>query len=388
MKIAFVTIGNTRDIKRGSGTPYHIWQELLRQGHTVHLVGPLIIKTPLLTRFFKWLSTRMGKRYLSYRDPFVGRTLGKAANSILAELDVDVVLTNDYCLAGYTQTDKSIVLYTDAFFPRDYRENTHPWLTNLSFFSVFFCQKTTELGLKRASLCVFASQFVLEEAQKYSIAKGKPLFVVPYGANITEPEHLPSRTIQTIQKKGHIDILFVGKDWELKGGDIAVKVIYLLNKRVFPAHLHIVGVELQNQYHNNFLEFYGLLSKDILAERKKLENLFLTCDVLLVPSKAEGYGLVFVEAAAYGLPSLAFAVGGTTTSVGLNNSETLFDLSNTEEDFVSVIERWFSCPEEYEKISKSVYQNYVEEKNWRVSVSRLILLIDSIRNEQTFDIPS
>lgn len=377
MKIAFVTIGDTRDIKRGSGTPYHLWQELLRQGHTVHLVGPLQVKTPFLTRFFKWLSTHMGKRYLSYRDPFMGRALGQAAGRALAGVDVDVMLTNDYCLTGYTPTARPVVLYTDTFFPYDYRENFHPWLANLSLFSSYFCRKTTERGLRRADLRIFASQFVLDEAKKYVSVSGKPLHLIPYGANINSPDVVPTRSIPAIRSKGHLDILFIGKDWELKGGDIAVKVTRQLNRKGMVAFLHVVGVDLSEQYTDAFVTFYGLLNKDILGERRKLEALLLQCDLLLVPSKAEGYGLVFVEAAAYRMPSLSYAVSGTKTA----SSGVLLDLLAGEDDFVSVIERWFLFPEEYENQANAAYENYLAEKNWKKSVTRLIDLMSGFREK-------
>jgi glycosyltransferase involved in cell wall biosynthesis len=377
MKIAFVTIGDTRDIKRGSGTPYYVWQELLRQGHAVSLVGTLNIKPPLLTRFFNWLSKHMGKKYRSYSDPFMGRALGREAGRRLKNVDADFILTNDYCLAGYTPTQKPIILYTDAYFPRNYAENTHPWLAGLSIFSVFFSQHTTARGLKQAALCTFASQFAADEARKYPQTKGKPLTVIPYGANIATPVQPPVRSIENIKAKRRVDVLFIGKDWELKGGEIAVKVVQQLNQRGTPAHLHIAGVDLSAQYPHEYLTFYGLLNKDCKDERKTLEMLFQECDVLLVPSKAEGYGLVFVEAAAYGMPSLAYEVGGVTTSVGKKSGGALLPLSKNESDFTDKIEEWLQIPGMYESLTKVARETYSEEKNWGAAVSRLIHIVKS-----------
>jgi glycosyltransferase involved in cell wall biosynthesis len=381
MKIAFATIGDTRDIRRGSGTPYYLWQELLRQGHTVHLVGPLQVETPFLTRFFKSMSNHLSKRYLSYRDPFMGRTLGQAAGRILNGLDVDLVLTNDYCLAGYTPTEKPIVLYSDSFFPRKYEENVHPWFAGLSGVSIHLCQQTTARGLKRADACFFASQFVADEAKKYITSNKRSFSVIPYGANIQDPGPCPARTVDAIRRKGRMDLLFVGKDWERKGGNIAVEITRLLIQQGNRAHLHVVGVDLSACYPDAFVSFYGLLNKDDASDYVQLDKLFSTCDVLLVPSKAEGYGLVFVEAAAYGMPCLAYSTSGTTTSVGVYGGGILLDLSQDESDFVSKIEHWFSVPAEYEELSRTARRQYVEEKNWSVAVSHLIVQIQSLLGE-------
>lgn len=376
MKIAFATIGDTRDIRRGSGTPHYLWQELLRQGHTVHLVGPLNVKTPMLTRLFKKISTISGKRYLSYRDPFMGRALGKEAKRALRGMDVDVVLTNDYCLAGYLQTEIPLVLYTDDNFPINYNENVHPWLAGLSNYSIHFCIQTTARGIGRADACFFASQFASDEARKYM--RNRDFAVIPYGANIPDPGPRPARTVDAIRQKGNIDLLFIGKDWERKGGDLAVEITRLLNQRGLKAHLHVAGVDLSGSYSDSCVTFYGLLNKDDARENAMLDKLFSTCDILLVPSKAEGYGLVFVEAAAYGMPSLAYANTGVQTAVEHDVSGVLFNSSEDVESFVVRIQSWFSEPKTFESLSKTAREHFEKNGNWSRAVSRLMRAIEPL----------
>jgi glycosyltransferase involved in cell wall biosynthesis len=376
MKIAFVTIGDTRDIRRGSGTPYHLWKELERQGVTVHLVGPLDVDVPFPTRLFKFISKKLGKKYFSHRDPFMGKALGREAARLLANLDYDVLLTNDYCLAGYTPADKPVVLFTDDIFPLRYADNINSRLENLSGISVYFCQRTTAQGLKAASKCIFASQFAAEEARKYREARGKFIDVVPYGANIPDPGNA-SRN-RDIRQKQRLDLLFVGKDWERKGGDKSVSIARSLNQRGIRAHLHIVGVDLSAQYPQDYLTFYGLLNKDEPKDRARLDALFSTSDILLVPSKAEGYGLVFVEAAAYGLPSLAYRTTGVITAVQDGVSGVLLDLSEDESAFTNQIENWVKHPEEYDRMSKGARRHFEETGNWAVSVKKLLEQIQGL----------
>lgn len=372
IKIAFATIGDVRDVRRGSGTPYYLWQELKRQGCIVHLIGPLNIDTPLSTRFFKYVSAKSGKRYISYRDPFVGKVIARKVDQALTELDYEILLTNDYCIAGYTQSKKPVVLYTDSFFPHNYAENIHPWLANLSALGKYFCQKTTVQGLKHANLCVFASQYAAEEAEKYKVSKNKDIFVIPYGANIECLGIASTRTVDLILQKKRIDLLFVGKDWKGKGGDIAVKTARILNERGVAACLHVVGVDLSGSIRDSFVKFYGLLNKDSSSDRKQFEKLFSTCDVLIVPSKAEGYGLAFVEAAAYGMPSLAYRSTGVITAIQDGRSGILINLSEDETAFANQIEMWFKQPEVYENLSKGARQHYEHEANWTTAISRLL----------------
>lgn len=376
MKVVFATIGNTRDIRRGSGTPYYLWQSLLKAGVEVHLVGPLIVKIPLISRLFKWCSKKARKRYLSYRDPFVGKRLGSAVRKSLGGIDYDVLLTNDYSIAGYVGTKKPVVLYTDDAFLKKYSDNINPRLGNLSFCSAFYCQLTTKRGLQKADMCCFASQFALDAAVDYGFFSEYK--VIPYGANIDDVKDEPERSIEKIVKKGRIDLLFVGKDWEGKGGQVAVKVATELNNRGVESHLHVVGVDLSDRIKEDFVYFYGLLNKDVQSEKEQLEALYRACDVLIIPSKAEGYGLVFVEAAAYGMPSLAYDSTGVKTSVKNGSSGILLAPGTGPEGFAEVILNWFKNPDSYQHLCHGARAFYESDANWAGSVQKLIKELESL----------
>ncbi|MBN1304032.1 MAG: glycosyltransferase family 4 protein [Anaerolineales bacterium] len=383
MKIAFATIGDARDVRWGSGTPFFLSRELIKQGHIVHFLGPLVVRLPFLTRVFKRLSRSAGKKYFSYRDPFIGRVLGRAVERKLVQLDYDVLLTNDFCLAGYTRTEKPIILYTDAIFPYNYSENVHPWLDNISVVGVIFCQLTTRRGMQNSDQCIFASYYGQSEAVKYKLP-GVRSVVIPYGANIDPPLKANPRSIDRIYKKKVLDLLFIGKDWQLKGGDIAVKTTRILNEKGVKAALHVVGADLSDVYVEPYIRFYGLLNKDREAECVKLQELFELCDVLVVPSRAEGYGLVFVEAAAYGIPSLAYDTTGTKTSVGTNG--VLFDISENEEAFVSQIQLWLEQPSLYQQYSNRALQNYHDKANWAQAIRQLVKeMSDALKLKQDAD---
>ena len=149
----------------------------------------------------------------------------------------------------------------------------------------------------------------------------------------------------------------------------------LLNDRGIPAKLHVVGVDLSNQITDSFIQFYGFLNKDNNVDQKQLKTLFATCDVMLVPSKAEGYGIVFVEAAAYGMPCLAYAITGTMTSVKSGRSGVLLDLAEDEQAFAAQIEFWFEHPDIYRKLSEEARKYFENEVNWAKTVKRLIVEI-------------
>lgn len=380
MKIAFATLYDPQDVRRGSGTYYHLSKEIERQGHVLHYIGPLSIRFPLMTRLLRHISRRFGWRYRSYQDPFTGRIIGKIVTQKLNELNYDILLTNDYVIAGFTQTSKPVVLYTDAIFPSDYSTNTHPWLGHLSPINVWFCQYVTRKAIQKASLCLFPAFSALDKLLTYEGVKTEKTGVIPFGANLEDPTNqiAKGRTFKKVINRGLISLLFIGKDWQLKGGDVAIDTITELHRRGINAELHVVGSFPPYPVNPNHIHVHGLLDKTNEDDCIQLNMLFKQCDLLILPSVAEGFGIVFAEAAAYGLPSLAYNTTGVATAVRNGESGILLELGQSATAFADVIESWFKNPSMYDDLVLLSRRHFEKTVNWKTAVSRLLSEIEKI----------
>jgi glycosyltransferase involved in cell wall biosynthesis len=389
LKIAFATVFDPRDVNRGSGTFYHLGCEIEHHGHTVHYIGPLQENhLPLQTRIIRGLEKRAGKRYKTYLDPFYCQARAREASQWLADLEYDFVLTNDFGLAAFIQTSKPIVLYTDAMIPIDYRASDTPHqsrVSNLGFVGTYLFQRTIRKGLDRSSLCFFPTQWIADEALKYGISDLK-VRVVPFGANIDDPgpDVAESRKISRVLDKGQIDLLFVGKDWNRKGGDIAVKVVYELNRRGIKAVLHIVGATSPQPVEPQLIRSYGLLDKSIEADWKQLDSLYRSCDAFLLPSSSEGFVIVVLEAAAYGLPVIAFDIDGIRNGVKHQVSGYLIPPSANENAFADLIATWFDTTGLYTRLVTGARTHFTSEVNWKSSVTKLLARVSEVMKIEGF----
>jgi glycosyltransferase involved in cell wall biosynthesis len=106
---------------------------------------------------------------------------------------------------------------------------------------------------------------------------------------------------------GPLQILFVGGDLARKGGEDLLAAFRALAPG--SAELHLVtraplppepGVRVYNDLRPN--------SPELIA-------LYRACDLFVLPTKAEAFGIAAVEASAAGLPVIATAVGGLTDIV-------------------------------------------------------------------------
>lgn len=96
-------------------------------------------------------------------------------------------------------------------------------------------------------------------------------------------------------------ILFVGRDFERKGGYLLVEAFKILrSKYQNDAELYIVGPDnnVINE-HIDGIHFVGA------ANSKELVKYYNMCDVFCMPSYLEPFGKVFVEALCYALPVIA-----------------------------------------------------------------------------------
>nr|WP_240989164.1 glycosyltransferase family 4 protein [Salipiger mangrovisoli] len=96
-------------------------------------------------------------------------------------------------------------------------------------------------------------------------------------------------------------ILFVGVDWERKGGPELVEAFKLLRERLPDATLTIIGCSPDVQVEG--VEALGRLPLEQVAEHFHQSSCFC------MPSRLEPFGVVFVEAMQFGLPVVSTDVG-------------------------------------------------------------------------------
>jgi len=99
-------------------------------------------------------------------------------------------------------------------------------------------------------------------------------------------------------------ILFVGRDFERKGGDCLVHAFEHVRSQVPDATLHIVGAPER-------ISADGVINHGKVSGRRQLSELYAAARVFCLPSRYEPYGLALIEAMAHGVP----CVGSTVQSI-------------------------------------------------------------------------
>jgi glycosyltransferase involved in cell wall biosynthesis len=138
--------------------------------------------------------------------------------------------------------------------------------------------------------------------------------VVPVGVDL---KLWKSRAIQT---DGPVRFLFVGGDFHRKGGDLLLEAFQQLPKGA--AELILVTRESVPEQEN--VKVYNNLQPN----SPELVMLFQESDVFVLPTRAEAYGIVAIEAGASGMPVIMTDIGGVRDIVLDNKNGYLIDVDD------------------------------------------------------------
>jgi glycosyltransferase involved in cell wall biosynthesis len=103
-------------------------------------------------------------------------------------------------------------------------------------------------------------------------------------------------------------VLFVGGDWERKGGDVLLEAFATVRQRLPEARLQIVGPSLPRSEP-------GVEALGFVSDKARLADLYSRAGVYCLPSRFEPWGLSVSDAMAHELPCVVTRVGGLPDAV-------------------------------------------------------------------------
>lgn len=212
----------------------------------------------------------------------------------------------------------------------------------------------------------------IEAARLFGLSSDR-IAMIPLGANrFCRSSEAAVDTLISKRLQGELRLLFVGKDWDRKGGPQAVAVTRALRAQGLSARLQVVGCQPRlTDEEQAFVEVSGFLSADDPVQAAQLERAFMTSDLFILPSTAECFGLVLAEAQSYGLPCLALKVHGVPGVVDAGVSGLLFDPGTSAATIAQSIVDLTSDREGYAHMSRQARRRFVEQLNWDAFGRRL-----------------
>jgi glycosyltransferase involved in cell wall biosynthesis len=266
-------------------------------------------------------------------------------------------------LIAYCKTDVPVIFMTDASFQQI--QGYYDSFDNLAAYNIRQGIELDKKAFENAAHCMLASNWAKQSAiNDYSIPESK-ITVAPLGANL---DVIPSVNELKKEKNKICQLLFLGVEWERKGGQIALDTFKILQKNGVGAHLTIIGcippgyIEGKNDVKH--ITVIPYINKHDKQEAKQLYTIIRNSDFLLLPTRAECAGVVFCEASAFGVPSITTNTGGVSTYVQDGINGFALAVTATAGEYANKIQELFLNDEKYLQLCISSRKKYEDELNW------------------------
>lgn len=373
MKIAFVSYYDAQDPAIFAGMGYYQGRCLKDQGFDVDYFGPLKETRHYFFRlrqaYYKGLFNR---RHSRNREPVMLQNYARQIERKLAAGKYDIVFSAISSCSqpiAYVETDVPMVFWTDATFSGAldfYPEFSSRYLTQATIDNGLTNEKN---ALARASLALYWSDWAARTAvANYDIDPAK-VKVVPVGPCIEcsrtaadVKKLVDARTFDTCR------LLFIGVDWHRKGADTAVRIAGRLNRAGVKTELTLVGCNPPPHIVlPDYVKPLGFIRKATPEGARQMDELLGGHHFLLVPSRAECFGLVFAEANSFGTPALARAVGGIPTAIRNDINGRAFERDANLDEYVGYVSSLMANPTRYRELALSSFNEYETRLNWKTA---------------------
>jgi glycosyltransferase involved in cell wall biosynthesis len=384
IRVGFLSSHNYLDRTQWSGTLFYMQQALVERGFQVVYLG-----TPRVypTWQRKLLYYGQNLKSLLVPPPFyppIQRQWLSQVEAQITEADCDFIFAPIASREIALISTNTPIIYASDSTAKLFCQEQHYTQGRQSKLS----QETLEqielfdaIALTKAQHVIYPSQWAADSAiGDYGVAPSK-VSIIPFGANLEQPptaaQVWASRQTNPMEP---CRLLFIGIDWRRKGGEIAFQTLLDLRQRGINAELVVVGTVPPSPIRHEKLTIIPQLDKNCPQQRQRLNQLLQQSHFLLLPSRAECYGISLCESSAFGLPVLTTAVGGISTVVRNGRNGYKLPLSASSADYADLLLKILADPDHYQRLTRSARAEYDQRLNWSSWSQNLYALLSSLES--------
>jgi len=367
MKLLYACADRADDPHLWSGLVWNTRRALETAGVELAVFDRIPFECPWSLRLRHQWHKRFGRRthYLQVEPAVLRRAAARIAGRF-ATGDCDAV----FCLAtgvpvhSYLPADIPVFAYLDA--------------TKRSWLSAYFGLETLcarsrrqvdeadRASLMNNTLSFFSSDWAQAEAARDYGVPAAQMAVVPFGANLAAaPARADVESWIATRSRDPLHLLFLGKEWDRKGGPEALALVRALRARGLAATLEIVGCTPELAAADlAHARVHGFIDHSTPRGRELFHRLLRESHFLLFLSHAEAYGIALCEAAAFGVPAFASNVGGIPTIVRHGVTGWLADSPFSAEAAAATLAGAWCSPDRYRQMARAVRAEYETRLNW------------------------
>lgn len=368
MKIGYLSNCGIDQPRESSGTPYFLakaiedaFGEVVDISPKMHLYenklvwllhDPMLIVIRAFDRFFRSDKTPLSSR------PRLTALWKEKIELILRENPVDVVYADKAAqLIPLLPVGLRVVYRSDitAALMSNYYKVVRKNFVDLSM-------NNERQSLDRASIFVPLSKWAANSAV---MDFGQPQEKIRV---IRSHSSLLSEAIATTPKAVNdqaLTLLFIGADWERKGGWKVLDIVKILRNKGLNANLIVLSLSAPETVKSlPYVRYVEFLDRTTKTGSDAYLDLFRSAHYFILLPRAEAMGQVFVDALMTGLPSVTLDTGAVPEVVVNNKTGLLFHADSKPEQIAQrLIENWRDAIK-YREMSSASIQFYEKEYSY------------------------
>lgn len=377
--IGYLTAQDPKNKKSWSGIHNFMSQELELRFNNVIFLGPV--------KPTKWIRNILGlfskfhllffrKKFNRQHNNFLSRYYAKEFGKKITNKKIDILIAPAASSEiAFLNTKIPIIYISDTSYNqiKDYYDS----YSNFSKLSNAVAEKIEQAAINKATTLIYSSKWAAEHViNNYKIVN-KEIFVIQFGANIIEVP-LKHKIIKSFS--GSLNLLFLGKQWERKGGPIVLETVRMLNSNGFKVNLTICGCDPPEEISEPYITVYSFLDKNLVKEYNAFLQLMYESHLLFLPTKADCTPIVFCEAAAFGLPVLSRDTGGVSSIIKTGINGVLLPENAKVKDYYNTLVNLIENPNHLISMSEKARHFYEIKFNWTVWGDKIEEIIIKMTN--------
>jgi glycosyltransferase involved in cell wall biosynthesis len=376
MKVCFISILDPKDKKSWSGTIHQMYKALSNEfDEEIEVIAPIKVSfflKALLSFFDKCSRLFFSKGYNKEHSNLLSKCYAKKIQHKVNKLNSDIIFCIGSPVIANLETDIPICYTSDVTFNqiKDYYDN----YSNLSEYSIIESNRTESKALNKSNIVVFSSQWAADYASDYYKVDVSKLKVVKFGANA---DNIPNKN--QIEKKydNTINFLFLGVDWERKGGGIVLDTLQELKNQGYDVHLTICGCTPPFKLNDDNIKVIPFLNKNDKKEYAQFLDILNQTHFLFVPTRADCTPIVFCESNAFGIPVITTDTGGVTSVIKNGVNGITLPLEAKSIDYVNQIKLLLDDKKLIKEMAINARAVYEEELNWDTWGKKMKQILES-----------
>lgn len=244
--------------------------------------------------------------------------------------------------------------------------------------------------LRGAEIVIAAGGYPADEGE-LAAGRGLPVEIIPPGVDVERFRPLDPDEIDAARRRFDVDpdadlVVSVSRLVPRKGFDVLIEASARLRRRHRRLQVLIGGAGRDHDRLQRLIDrtgaparLLGRVGEDDLPSLYGAADLFsMTCRTRWFGLEQEGFGIVFLEAAAAGVAQIAGASGGSAEAVADGETGIVVSDPRSVEETITALDRLLSDPQLRRKMGTAARGRAVEEFSYDVLARRLQLGLERV----------